>query len=201
MIVLQYAASRYPAALVNVQEIMKTILKPCRVPWWISPTSGCVTITHTETDVAPGCIVVFGGGRLQDDDKTDNRRIEITFDDCYFARTGPHSDTEDIESIGYELTPKNDALTRDGLGKYIARWRSTGICPDSRFYVATQSAWLENIPELYRNDCRHYVVYGRDGHVELIARGFRWREWKWLSGHLDDAPKNGAIVGEGAGVE
>ena len=64
-----------------------------------------VTLTHCESDVEPACALVCGGGRLTDDGLVDSRRIEIEFSQCYYARTGPHRDTESIEAIGYEVEP------------------------------------------------------------------------------------------------
>jgi hypothetical protein len=180
--------------------IMRTLLTPCRVPWSISPSTSGLTLTHTEPDVSPECTVVLGGGRLQEDGRTDDRRIEITFDCCYFTRTGPHSDLEGIESLGYEVISGNETSGADYLDRRKAIWKATGFCPDSGFYVATQSPWIESLPQGYREGTRHYIVYGRDGHVELIAAGFRWREWKWRGGRREDAPSQGPIIGEGAGA-
>ena len=178
---------------------MATILKPCRVPWSISPTMSGVTLTHGETDFEPECVVVFGAGRLGDDDRTDMRRVELVFEGCYHARVGPHSDTEGIESIGYQVTT---CFTGDATG-YLswrsAKWREAGICPDPHFYVAVQSAWWDGLPDHFRIGSRHYVVDGRDGYVELIARRYRWREWIWEEGDREAAPSLGPVVGEGEG--
>ena len=180
---------------------MDTILKPCRVPWAISPSTSGVTLTHHETDVEPECIVVLGGGRLQEDDRTDDRRIEIAFRDCYYARTAPHPDTAGIEVLGYRVIQEHPVPAADYTAWRHDRWRATSVCPNPGFYVATQSSWLATLPREYREGFNHYVVFGRDGHVELIARGFRWREWKWVGCHREDAPSAGGVVGEGEGVE
>src|SRR4051794_3063736 len=129
---------------------MDTILKPCRVPWAISPSTSGVTLTHHETDIEPECIVVLGGGRLQKDDRTDDRRIEIAFRDCYYARTAPHPDTGGIEVLSYRVIQERP----DPAAHYIAwrhdRWRATGVCPNPGFFVATQSNWLATLPREYR---------------------------------------------------
>jgi hypothetical protein len=146
-------------------------------------------------------MVVVGAGRLRDDGKVDLRRIEITFDSCYFTRSGPHGDTEGVEALGYEVDPRREAAD---LERFSSDWRAMGFCPDSGFYVATRSLWLEGVPRLYREGSRHYVIDGRDGCVELVARGFTWREraytrdWTVTSG---DLALDGAILGEGEGVE
>ena len=178
---------------------MKTVLTPCRVPWSISPTTSGLTLTHVETDVLPECTIVLGGGRLQADDRTDDRRIELVFDGCYFARVGPHSDMEGIESIGYEIVPMTKDKGVDYLRWRQAHWRASGICPDSGFYVALSSLWSSSLPATYHDGFRHYVVDGRDGYVEVIARRFRWQEWKWLGGHRESATA-GEVVGVGEGV-
>jgi hypothetical protein len=178
-----------------------TIQTPCLVPWKISPTASAVTLLHTETDVAPECTVLVGAGRLRDDGKVDLRRIEITFDSCYFTRGGPHGDTEGIEALGYEVDPRRETID---VERFSSAWQASGFCPDSGFYVAKRSSWLQSVPQIYRSGARHYVVDGRDGYVELIARGFRWRErvytrdWTIMSG---DLAFDGAILGEGEGVE
>jgi hypothetical protein len=162
-------------------ELAAILLTPCKVPWAISPSGSEVTLSHTETDIAPECKVTFGAGRLTDDNRTDCRHVEILFEACYFTRTGPKSDNEGIESVGYEVTPRFEGKMDDYLNWRTTEWRRTGNCPTSGFYVALRSVWLESIPEPYVRDAKHYVIEGRDGYVELIARSFKWRElssWK-----------------------
>jgi hypothetical protein len=77
----------------------------------------------------------------------------------------------------------------------------TGVCPNSGFYVATQSHWLESLPKMFQRDLHHYVVDGRDGCVELMAQSFKWREWLWIDGRREDAPLKGPVVAEGEGTE
>jgi hypothetical protein len=154
-----------------------TILTPCLVPWAISPSGSGVTLTHSESDVEPECTVVFVAGRLGQDDRTDIRHVEIVFNQCYHARVGPHSDSEGVEALGYVIDPPRPSA-EDYLNWRVRHWRETGSCPDSGFYVAKRSAWLESLPNFFRPDFRHYVVDGRDGYVELIAREFKWREWE-----------------------
>lgn len=177
--------------------ISTTILKPCRVPWAISPTMSGVTLQHCETDAAPECSVVFGAGRLRDDDRTDSRRVELLFENCHHARVGPHSDTGGIEEIGYTTMEQPIFDPANYLSQRLRLWKESGFCPDPGFYIAIESAWLNELPELIRLGFRHYVVDGRDGYVELIALGFRWREWLWDKGHRESAPLNGPVVGEG----
>lgn len=181
--------------------VMETVLKPCRVPWAISPSTSGLTLTHAETDVEPQCTVVLGGGRLQDDGRTDDRRIEIAFRECYFARTGPLPDTVGVEVLGYRVIEEHQVPADQYIDWRRREWRATGVCPNSSFYIATQSEWLAGIPKIYREGSNHYVVEGRDSYVELIARGFQWREWKWLGGHREGAPSTGEVVGEGEAVE
>jgi hypothetical protein len=179
--------------------MLATILKACRVPWSISPSMSGLTLRHCEADVEPECSVVFGAGRLRDDDRTDSRRVELVFEGCYHVRVGPHSDTEGIEAIGYEIVELFAVDAADYLLQRSRLWRESGFCPDSGFYVALQSAWLAGLPDRFRLGSRHYVVEGPDGYVELIARGFRWREWLWNAGDRESAPSNGPLVGEGDG--
>ncbi len=159
-----------------------------------------VTLVHRETDVEPECSVVFGGGRLRDEGGTDDRRIEITFKFCYFSRTGPHSDSEGVEAIDYEMAEKFDGPWQGYLEWRRKEWERTGMCPDSGFYVASQSAWLQSLPDFFRENYWHYVVDGRDGYVELIAKNFKWREWIWKDCHRDEAVRLGPAIGEGEGV-
>jgi len=181
-------------------DFMETILTPCRVPWAISPTDSGLTLSHSESMVEPKCTVVLGAGRLQANGKTDDRRIEIAFERCYYARTGPHSDMEDIEAIGYQVEVQNEDPTIDYLDWREREWRRTGYCPDSGFYVAKQSAWISSLQDSCEADDRHYVLDGRDGYVELIARYFRWWEWLWIDGHRELAPSKGPEVAEGEGT-
>jgi hypothetical protein len=177
-----------------------TILTPCLVPWAISPTESGVTLSHSESDVEPECTVVFGAGRLGEDGCTDSRRVEINFESCYFARVGPHSDTEGIDALGYKIDPPITCAAADYLDWRARRWREPGSCPTPHFYVAKQSSWLASLPDFFRRDFRHYVVDGRDGYVELIARRFKWREWLWSEGKRELVPARSPVVGEGEGV-
>lgn len=176
-----------------------TILKPCRVPWSISPTVSCLTLRHEEADSAPECSVVFGAGRLRDDDLTDSRRVELVFEECYYSRLSPHSDTESIKAIGYEVVEPFEFDTSDYLTRRSRVWRESGSCPNSGFYVARHSEWLAGLPDCFRETCRHYVVDGREGYIELIARRFKWREWLWDEGHRESSQFSGPVVGEGEG--
>ena len=179
---------------------MKTVLVSCRVPWAISPSESGVTLTHIETDVKPECSVVFGGGRLREDGLTDDRRIEITFESCYYARTGPIPDTEGVEALGYEVVGGFEGDMRDYLAWRHDKWQRDGLCPDSGFYVAQASVWLPTLPPFFQQRHRHYVISGRDGYVELVARSFAWREWLWEQGQREDALSIGPVVGHGEGI-
>ena len=181
---------------------MQTILTPCRVPWRISPSTSGVTLRHSESDVEPECSVVFGAGRQRDDDRTDSRRVEITFERCYYARVGPHSDSESVEALGYVIEMPDDRPRDvwDAHQQYLRRWRETGLCPGPGFYIAKQSEWLVTLPDHFQQDFRHYVVDGRDGYVELIARCYKWREWLWSDSDRELAPSTGPVVGQGEGM-
>ena len=178
---------------------METIVTPCRVPWMVSPSGSGVTLSHGEGDTEPQCTVVLGAGRLREDDRTDGRRVEIAFDMCYHARVGVHGDGEGVEALGYKVDDPVLAGV-DYLDWLVRRWRETGFCPRSGFWVATRSAWLDGLPGYFRRDSRHYIVDGRDGYVELIARRFRWREWLWTEGHRELAPERGPVIGHGEGT-
>ena len=187
-------------ATTQENELVPTILTPCRVPWTISPSTSGVTLSHAESDVQPECSVVFGGGRLTQDGRIDSRRIEITFTMCYHARLGPHHDSETIESIGYQIDEIDNVQTEDEYEQYKQKWMVSGICPDSGFYIAKESEWLPTLPAFFRTGFEHYVIDGRDGYVELVERQFAWQEWMWSNGHRDDAPKIGPVVGNGDNV-
>jgi hypothetical protein len=159
-----------------------------------------VTLSHSESDVGPECTVVFGAGRLGADGRTDSRRVEIAFQLCYYARVGPHEDSEGVEMLGYVVEPPIPCAAAEFLEWRARRWRETGNCPDPGFYVAKQSVWLDSLPAFFRRNSRHYVVDGRDGYVEVIARQFRWREWLWAEGLRESAPARGSAVAEGEGV-
>lgn len=156
---------------------MRTTLRNCDVPWAISPTAGGITLIHEETDVSPQCRVVLGAGRLTSDGRTDLRRVEIVFEDAYFTRTAPHDDTSCPSSYGFEILNEYDG-SADGYSNWrCEQWAESGICPDSGFYVAVLSDWIGAVPNMYRDNSNHYLLDGRDGHVELIASKYEWSEW------------------------
>ena len=180
---------------------MPTILTTCRVPWTISPTTSGVTLIHSESDVEPECTVVLGGGRLVDADGYDSRRIEIKFLECYYARVGHHRDTETVEAIGYEIADSYSGDMNNYIDWLNKIWSETGNCPDSGFYFAQQSDWLSSLPSYFQQNFRHYVIDGRDGYVELVAKEYTRREWIWSDGHREESQLKGPVVGSGNGVE
>jgi hypothetical protein len=152
-----------------------------------------------EKDVRPECTVVFGGGRLQDTGLIDDRRIELTFSGCWFARVAPKDDNEGIDAVGFEVVSPFSAIqdTWERLRQEQQEWQRSGYCPDSGFYVAVTSAWLSDLPE-YQSRFKHYVVSGRDGYVELIAQNYAWREWLWVDSDREEAPNKSEVIGEGS---
>lgn len=153
-----------------------TFLTPCRVPWSISPTGSGLSLTHTETDIAPKCCVRLGANWLTGAGSLAGREVEIVFDGCYYARVAPKSDASGIEEVGFTIVNRK-AMNSDGTVEWPpSEWVQTGICPDSGFYYATESDWMASRPIAFRRDCRHFVLSGRDGYVELIARSYKWRE-------------------------
>jgi hypothetical protein len=182
---------------------MRTVLKPCRVPWSVSPTMDALTLHHMNDD-EPRCCIVFGGGRLGPDGLTDDRRIEIKFSFGYFARINVKSDNEDIEASGFDVPDQYDGPGQDYLDWRKRRWRETGICPDSGFYLATVSPWLDSVNEqfgLSHLSLRHFLLAGRDNYIELLAKDFALREWLWLEGARDQFTNPDDVVGSGSGVE
>lgn len=155
---------------------------------------------HSESDTEPACTVILGGGRLTVDNRTDSRRIDVTFKMCYHDRVGPHHDNESVESIGYEIVDSFSGEMNSYLDWRSKTWRESGHCPDSGFYIAEESEWLPELPDFFQQGFRHYVLDGRDGYVELVATQFAWQEWMWSTGHRDDAPSKGPVVGSGQGV-
>ncbi len=176
---------------------MSTILQPCLVPWMISPSMSGVTLCHSESDTRPECTVVFGGGRLQKTGSIDSRRIEISFEDCWFARSAPKPDNKGIEAVGFKVIGNSSTSDGDYLEWLRSEWNWTGICPRSGFYVATESSWLRSLSEHYQTGFKHYVVSGRDGYVELIGKNYAWREWLWQDSHREDAPNRGSVIAQG----
>lgn len=166
----------------------KPKLTPCKVPWMVSPSSG-VTLTHTDTDVAPDCTVIFGGSRLTEDNMLDQRRIEIVFEKCWHARVAPKYDNGDLDEEGFDCSDLGDG-SEDNWERNRDLWRKTGICPDPGFYQVAYSPWINSLFECVEGE-KHYVICGRDGYVELIALGYAWRESMWIDGH------KGPVVCEG----
>ena len=176
---------------------MNAILKPIPVPWSVSPSMSGVTLIHSETYVAPECTVILGANRMSTEGHLESCRVDIAFSLSYFAKVGPHNDSESIESIGYTVKDQYEG----GAASYIEwrnrAWRASGKCLDSGFYVAEHSEWIMTLPPFFHRDFRHYVIDGRDGYVELIARRFSWKAWLWSSGNRDEAPMKGPVLDSG----
>jgi hypothetical protein len=166
----------------------------------VAPSMGSVTLQHTETDTEPECTVVFGGGRMTKTGKMDLRRVEIEFDMCDYSRTMPLPGGGGLKTV-YQV----EASYEGDMSKYLKwlerEWNATGLCPHPGFYVAKDSEWLAGLPDRVRDSGgNHYVVAGRDGYVELIAKQFQWREWMWTEGRREDVPDAAPVVGSGEGV-
>lgn len=175
---------------------MSVVLKPCSVPWSISPSGGGLALTHTQDD-EPECSVVFNGWRPNE--KHDSR-IELSFLlPHYYVRTGFHSDSENIEAIGYKIIDGYDGPQdiQQRHDRFMSQWESEGICPDPGFYYAVESDWLDNLK--LRDGFRHYVIDDRNGYIELIAQSYIWKEWTWTSGHRDDVVDTSEVLNTGKG--
>jgi hypothetical protein len=179
---------------------METILKCCRVPWDISPTTDGLTLYHMRDDI-PTCTVVLGGNRLVEG-KYVSCRVEIKFEHCSYARVGRHADDSGIEELlGYRVERDPEFEVESWFEAVRRVWESTGNCPITNFCVARQSAWLFSLDDFFRERSRHYVIDGRDGYIELIAESFSWQAWNWKDGPREEAPLRGPVVASGQGVE
>ena len=159
-----------------------------------------VTLIHSETDVAPECTVVLGANRMSTEGCLEACRVDIVFSLSYYAKVGWLNDTESIDSIGYAVKDQY----RGDADSYIKwrkeTWQVSGKCPNPGFYVAEHSEWIMTLPPYFHRDFHHYVIEGRDGYIEMIAKGFSWKVWLWLSGHRDDAPMKGPVLDSGEGI-
>ena len=153
-----------------------TTLTPCRVPWSISPSGSGLCLKHMETDIAPECSVTFGANWLTAAGSLAGGEVEIVFNGCYFARVAPMSDVAGFDEYCFRIESGKAQDSEGEIAWPPREWVETGVCSDSGFYFATESEWMESLPLLFRRDCRHFVLAGRDGYVELVAREYKWRE-------------------------
>lgn len=164
-----------------------------------------LTLTHFQDD-RPACTVVFGGGRAQAHGKVDNRRIEISFENAYRARScqsASLANGRDALDGHFELVGVPDQSSEAAFETTWQHWLKTGICPDPSFYVATRSQWLDEAEGAMSegSELRHYVLAGHDGYVEILSSGYTWREWLWPSGRRDQYVSLDDVVASGSGVE
>jgi len=167
------------------------------------PSGGGLTLRHVQED-EPECMVVLGGGRVAKNGSMDNRRIKLIFTEVYFARVGYHRDNETIEAIGYRIedgyTGPEDVITHCAWADEQSL--AKGVDPHSGFYFASESDWQSKLklPEYFWNpDFQHYVIDDRDGYIELISKGFSWKEWMWDTGHRDAVVGTTNVVASGTG--
>lgn len=104
--------------------------------------------------------------------------VEIEFLDASRARMEPaHSDREVLDPARFDRSrlrvPSLTLPVDEYLREYRRVWASTGNCPDPGAYSVRDSIW---IGDLGIDGAAHFVVRGHDAYVELIARGWRWRE-------------------------
>lgn len=180
---------------------MAIVIKPCKVPWSVSPSMSGLTLTYAETDIEPECSIVFGGGRIGPTGLTDMRRIELQFSMAGQVRCTAKGDDEDIDALGFHVAGGYDGPIEDYLQWRRREWQGTGLCPDSGFYVAADSDWLQAAGLKHRNSAGHFILAGRDCYIEVIADSFSWREWLWPDGHRDSHQDERDVVASGRGTE
>lgn len=171
--------------------------RACLLPWRVWPWG--LTLTHSDTDTVPDCVVQFGALVARSDPPFESIWVRVDFELGGFARTTPHRDDEDLRAAsGYDITPLSqyDGLT-GGDEQETAEWLRTGLCPDPGLYFASDSSWLASVRQSWAaaqrtsrtaNEAVHFVIDGRDGYVEVIAAGFSWTAWSTdSSGHPAEA--------------
>lgn len=160
----------------------------------VSPSGG-LELRHVETDVGPECSVMFPAGRINADDKLDQRFVEVVFRGGAFARVHWHDDTSGVECLGYgSPEPVVDAWPM------LDTWTIGDDCPDPQFYRVLNSDWIAGLPPHFAHH-RHYILDGRDGCIEIAAERYAWREWKWSAGEAVDTLLSGKPFATGEEIE
>lgn len=146
-----------------------------------------VTLTHADTDVLPMCSAEFGAIVARPTRPYGEFWVKVDFELAAFAAAKPRRDDEDTFDVsGYDLAAKRRNGGDAGMEQEEAEWLRTGLCPDPRFYFSTDSTWLDAERRSWAQRQRtrrrpeeavHFLLDGRDGYVEILAAGFRWRAW------------------------
>ena len=154
---------------------MPAHLKPCCVPWTVSPSGG-VCLQYEETEVAPKCVVTFPASRITLDGSLDSRLVRLDFIGGAFAKTHWHDDRSGPESLGY-----GPVATNDLDWPFRENWTFDDICPRPSIYEVIDSDWIASLPPGFHLH-RHILIDGRDGCVEIAAESYEWTEWIWIIG-------------------
>jgi hypothetical protein len=148
----------------------------------------------------PECSVEFGTMMPRPTPPYEEFWVRLDFELAAFASTKPHRDDENLLNVsGYNIVPRARANDYAASQNDRAEWLRTGICPDPSFYFSVDSRWLETERSSWaarqRTDRQpenavHFLLDGRDGYVEILASGFRWRAWR------QGRPRLSAVSGE-----
>lgn len=180
---------------------MTVVLRPCKVPWSVSPSMSCLTLAYVETDTLPECSIVFGANSLKKGGGLETRRIELRFLSASDVRATRLLGTDNLESFGFEVVGLYDGPTKDWSARTQETWRDTGVCPSPHFYIAADSDWLRCGRIRHGDALKHFVLDGAEAFIEVAAESFSWREWQWSDGLRDDNQDPAHVVGSGHGVE
>ena len=177
---------------------MDNVFHACTLPWTVWPWG--VDLHHADTDVVPECSMQFGAMIVRPSQPYEQLWIRVEFELAGFASAKPHRDDETLTEVsGYDIVPRRDEHDQDAHARDEASWLSSGICPDPKLYFATDSTWLtaerESWAQRLRDsvtaeDAVHFLVDGRDGYVEILAKGFHWRAWQ------PGSPRHNEVEGE-----
>ena len=118
--------------------------------------------------------------------------VRVTFARGLWARFCPaHSDGEMVDPDAYDFSTIPEFLKLTGgpgepvdVAQYVRRFRSmwarTQLCPDPHMYEVENSTWVEhaNAGQVFR----HYMLWGHDAYVEILAEGWQWESEGSLEG-------------------
>ena len=157
----------------------KPKLIPSAVPWEIDAAISDLRFVTNESGLEKSAQVELNAIVLDEHagfwNFTD-RRIAVVFGSALAARfIDPEQGRDPLSDYDTSLLMQLEHV--DDLERfrraYQQKWWSERLCPDPGFYEVSGSDLLQRLSSAPQRH-RHFLLFGHDEHIEIVARGFKW---------------------------
>jgi hypothetical protein len=171
-------------------NVTKLKLCPVRVPWRVDFDVSNLELSWKECGGTTLDLDAYWGSHVSEAERLRCVRIRFKWVQSFRMKLEQVTDENAYEC--FEFPGIGSWMTTEEIDKIIdeemSHWQTEGICPDPEFYFVENSTWYAEInqspPPI---DCKHYVIFGHDAYLEILAHGFEWEV-------LPSRPLGGAFI-------